>query len=380
MLSKTTCQKPDVVIIGGGVIGCGIAYFLASDYGMRPLIIERDAVASGASGGAAGELGAVGRHHYGRSFTSFLLRGIELHSSMAPILIAESGIDYLLSDIPLLRPAFNESEASKLQEQMIWQRDLGIEVEWLDSCQVHSMGTWLSEEATGAAFTVEKQLEAYLFAIALAQAAEHHGAEIKSAEVTELIQEGSRVIGVSLSNGDRIETGAVIVANGPWSSQLLDSVGFQVPVIPLRGQIVHVSPPSNAKRPTHAIFHETGYMLPKAGGDLLLGTTQEKAGFDRNPTIQAQHQILEAVMQLAPMIIDSPINDLTACLRPYCTDEMPVLGQVPESESLYIATGHGYKGVTLALITGKCMAALLAEGHSDADFRAFSPSRFSHIQ
>ena len=90
-------NKPaDVVVIGGGVIGCSIAYFLASKYKQEVVIIEREAVASGASGGAAGELGAVGRHRYPANFTKFLLDGIKMHDDYADQLISESGIDYLL--------------------------------------------------------------------------------------------------------------------------------------------------------------------------------------------------------------------------------------------------------------------------------------------
>lgn len=373
----TATRPPDAVIVGGGVIGCGIAYFLAADHGLRSVIVERDAVASGASGGAAGELGAVGRHRYSETFTRFLLEAIEAHTSMAPVIREESGIDYLLSDIPLIRPAFDDAEAQALRAQMGWQREIGIEVEWLDEAAAHALGSWLAPDAVGAAYTVEKQLEAYPFAIALAQAAERRGVEIRTAEARGVVRSGGRAVGVALSSGEEVHAGAVVVANGPWSQHAAAWLGVEVPVIPLRGQIVHVSPPSGVDMPVHAIFHETGYLLPKAGGDLLAGTTQEDAGFDPRPTLDAQNGILEAVVRLAPQVIDAPIRDLTACLRPYSTDEMPILGPVPGTESLYIATGHGYKGVTLALLTGKRMAQLIASGPEDAGLAEFSIARFA---
>lgn len=376
----TGSRSPDVVIVGGGVIGCGIAYFLAADHGATSLIVERDAVASGASGGAAGELGAVGRHRYSERFTRFLLEGIRMHEEMAPALVEESGVDYLLSDLPMLRPALDAEEAEELQAQMAWQQELGIGVQWVDERQLQAMGTWLAPDAVGAAYTVEKQLEAYPFAIALAQAAEKRGVEIRTAEATGIVRDGVRAVGVALSGGGRVDAGAVVVANGPWSQHTSDWLGMDVPVQPLRGQIVHVSPPAGAPMPRHAIFHETGYLLPKAGGDLLVGTTQEFAGFDPRPTREAQDGILEAVIRLAPQVIDAPIRDLTACLRPYSADEMPILGAVPGSEGLYLATGHGYKGITLALATGKSMARLVAAGEAQADLGdEFSPARFAAL-
>ena len=161
-------SAPDVVIAGAGVIGCATAYFLAAEHGLRVVVIERDGIASGASGGAAGELGAIGHHHFSEAFTRFILRGIELQTELAPALREESGVDYLLGEIPLLRPAFDEAEADALREQMRWQREIGIEMEWLDAEAVRGLGTWLAPEAVGATATAELQLEAYPFALAVA--------------------------------------------------------------------------------------------------------------------------------------------------------------------------------------------------------------------
>ena len=367
----------DVVVVGGGVMGCSTAWFLAAEHGIRSVIVERDAVASGASGGAAGELGAVGRHRYSIEYTRFLLDAIRMHTEIAETLVAESGVDYLFSDIPILRPALDEEEARDLQAQMGWQREIGIDVEWLDETQVRSLGTWLTEEALGAAYTTEKQLEAYPFAIALAQACEKRGVSIRTAEVNGVLRDGDHACGVTLASGERIEAGAVLVANGPWSQHTSEWLGMEVPVVPLRGQIVHLAPPDGVPMPTHSIFHETGYVLPTAGGDLLVGTTEELVGFDPYPTMEAQNSILEAVIRIAPNVLDAPIRDLTACLRPYSPDQMPILGPVPGTGSLYLSTGHGYKGITLAIISGKAMAQQIANGRSDIDIAPFSPTRFA---
>ena len=365
---------PDVVIIGGGVIGCSVAYFLAVEHNVRCLIIERNAIASEASGGAAGELAAVTRHRFSSSYTRFLLHGIELHSRIAPTLLEESGIDYLLSDIPVIRPAFDQAEADELHEQISWQRGLGMQVEWLDATQVRALGSWLSPDAIGAAYRVEKQLEAYPFALAMAQAAERHGVEIRTGEVTGIIGEGGRAGGVRLGS-EEVRAQSVVVANGPWSQFTGEWLGLDIPVIPLRGQIVHLRPPDGMAMPTHAMFHEWGYVLPKAGGDLLVGTTQEEAGFDRQPTRAAQDQILESVVKLAPAVLDAPIVDLSACLRPHTRDQLPLIGAVPGWESLYLATGHSFKGITLALATGRELAELIVTGSTGFPIDEFSPAR-----
>ncbi len=367
---------PDVVIAGGGVIGCAAAYVLAAEHGLRCVVIERDAIASGASGGAAGELGAVGYHHFSEAYTRFIMRGIELHTELAPALREESGVDYLLRDIPLLRPAFDEREADELREQMRWQRTLGIDVEWLDAEAVRGLEPWLTPEAVGGASTVERQLEAYPFALALAQAAEHHGVEIRTGEVTGVLREGDRAVGVRVG-GEELAAGAVLVATGPWAVHAGAWMGLEVPVSPLRGQIVHLAPPAGMSMPQHAIFHDTGYLLPKAGGDLLAGTTQELAGFDARPTAEGQNGIMEAVVRLAPALIDAPIRDLTACLRPSTPDGLPIIGAVEGWRDLYLSTGHEFKGITLALVSGKSLAQLMTGGAPDVALDDYSPARFA---
>ena len=373
-MTQFSTVKPEVVIVGAGVIGCSVAYFLAAYHGIKSLVIERDGIASQASGGAAGELGAVGRHEFPKSLTRFLLDGIALHDQLAPRLYQEGKIDYLLSDIPMFRPAFTNQEQLDLQAQMEWQLKLGMNVEWLDNQAATRIEPWLSEDVLGVAYSVERQLEAYPFAICLAQAAESHGVEIRTGEVTGILSEGSRAIGVRVGREELYASKAVIFANGPWTQEAGEWMGCSIPVIPLRGQIVHVDTPPGTEPPNHAIFHETGYVLPKKGGDILIGTTQEDVGFDRNPTREAQDAIMEAVMRLAPPVGDAPIRDLTACLRPYNDDQIPILGAIPGWESLFIATGHGYKGVTLALVTGKAMAELIADGSSGLSLRDFDPS------
>jgi glycine oxidase len=376
---STRTPRPDVVIVGAGVIGCSTAYFLAAHHGLRCLIVERNAVGSEASGGAAGELASVQLAHVGEHrppalHTRFLREGINLHLQLAPTLQEESGINYRLGPIPILRPAFEESEARHMRSQIAEQASLGVDAEWLDENTVRGMDTWLAPDALGAAYSVEQQLEAYPFAIAMAQATEHHGVEIRAGEVIGIRRSGSRATGVRLAEGT-IEADTVVVANGPWSQHAGAWMDFEVPVIPLRGQIVHLGCPDGVAPPRHAIFHESGYVLPKAGGDLLAGTTQEDVGFDRQPTIEARDAILEAVARIAPAIVDAPIRGHTACLRPYSLDDMPIIGAIPGWDSLYLATGHAFKGVTLCLITGLNLAQLIVNRTSDFPLDEFSPAR-----
>jgi glycine oxidase len=375
----TGASSAEVVIVGGGVIGCATAYFLAAEHPVPSIIIERNAIGAEASGGAAGELAAaelaeVGGHRPSESYTRLLQAGIALHSSLSPTLLEESGVDYMLADLPMLRPAFNETEVAHLQAQAEQHRAFGIGGEWVEPETLRAMGPWLSDEAIGAIYSTELQLEAYPFALALAQAAEVHGVEIRTGEVTGIQWSGTRAAGVRMG-ANTLSAQSVVIANGPWAQHAGEWIGIDIPVKPLRGQIVHLDLPPGSSPPRQAIFHETGYVLPKPNGDLLVGTTMEDVGFDREPTQGARDAILEAAMRLAPALIDAPVRDVTACLRPYSLDDRPLMGAVPGKDGLYLATGHGFKGITLCLITGKIMAQLIAQGQTSFPLDELTPAR-----
>ena len=107
--------RPDVILVGGGVISCATAYFLAKE-GLRPLIVEREAIGYGASGAAAGLLSPLADLRGEGPTTELGLVSLRLHRELAQSLPAESGIDYHFSDIPVLRPAFNDDEEGELRE------------------------------------------------------------------------------------------------------------------------------------------------------------------------------------------------------------------------------------------------------------------------
>jgi glycine oxidase len=374
-------RSPDVIVVGGGVIGCAVAYFLAAEHGVESLIIERNGIGSEASGGAAGELAAAeltekGSHRPAPAFTRFLQEGISLHANLAPTLLEESGVDYLLTPITMLRPAFTEDEASEMAGELARLNEAGIEASWVEPENIRAMNTWLADDALGAVTSTELQLESYPFAIALAQAAEQHGVEIRTGEVTGIERSGGRVTGVRM--GDEVLSApTVVIANGPWSQFASEWIGLDIPVIPLRGQIVHLDIPRGAPRPRQAIFHSTGYLLPKASGAIFVGTTIEEVGFDSEPTSEARDSIMEAVARIAPQVLDIPIKQMSACLRPYSADDMPIIGAVPGIDGLYIATGHGFKGITLCLVTGKNLAELMIQGTSSFPMDEFSPARLA---
>jgi len=371
----TSSNAPDVIIAGGGVMGFATAYFLGSIHGMRCLVLERDAIASGASGAAAGELSALNRteHPYPAPFISFGTESLKIHRELGAQLMEESGVNYKLTKTPIFRPAFTEEEAIISQQQVAVQQAEGLNIEWLDNTALRAARTWLPEDTLGAIYSPEDlQLETYPFAIALAQAAERYGATIRTAEVTGVQRSGQRVTGVTTAT-ETLASDRVVLAMGPWMQYCSDWLGFRIPVEPLRGQIIHMRLPGPL--PEYGIFHHTGYVFPKPSGILYVGTTEEHVGFERQTTTEARDAILEATVKFAPPIIDGALIEMTACLRPLSLDELPIIGPTPGWDGLFLATGHGRKGILMSLATGKYLAQQIAEGRADYPMEPFSPAR-----
>lgn len=367
----------DVAIVGAGVIGCAVAYFLSSAHGMRCVVVDRDTAHKTASWMAAGELSPAYRSTapYPQSFVDFCVEGLRLHKEMERGLVNESGVDYKLVHTPILRPAFTEAEASDMQELGRQQRGYGMQNRWLAAADLRGTKTWLSPQALGALLCEdEMQLETALLAQALRLACERRGVSFRTAEATGLAQTGGRVTGVVVG-GEQVACGNVVLAMGPWARLAEQWLGSRVPVEPLRGQIVHLhvaGPP-----PKEAIFHASAYVLPKPSGRVYVGTTEEYAGFDSSTTKEGHDAIMKNALRLAPSLAGAKELEMTACLRPLSLDEMPIIGPAPGKQGLFVATGHGRKGILLCLATGKYLAQQVAGERAGYDLGAFRMERLA---
>ena len=122
-------RNPEVVIIGGGIIGCSIAYYL-SQVGIDVLVCEREALGSQASGVAAGLLIPFTEHPYDDQFLSMGLESLESHRILSNALSEETGIDVHFEQTPVVIPAFSELEEELLRQQLETAKKFGLNVQW----------------------------------------------------------------------------------------------------------------------------------------------------------------------------------------------------------------------------------------------------------
>ncbi|MCH8064082.1 MAG: FAD-dependent oxidoreductase, partial [Chloroflexi bacterium] len=210
-------DNADVIVVGAGVVGCAVAYYLALN-GVKVTMMEREAIGSGASTHATGSLSLLGAEFSPGPSFQLALAGYREFVDLVPRLESETGINLLYQRRPSLRLALDEDEEGLIKRMMAWQKE-HVSIRWIDGDEVRRIEPRLSPQIRGAVYEDESaQLDSYRLNLALAQAAERPGSEIVLREVTGLMIDGHRVRGVHTQSGD-IFGDMVVVAAGEWSSR-----------------------------------------------------------------------------------------------------------------------------------------------------------------
>ncbi|HSB10354.1 MAG TPA: glycine oxidase ThiO [Blastocatellia bacterium] len=347
-------MKRDVIIVGGGVIGCTIAWRLAQQ-GLKVAVFERGRIGREASRAAAGMLTPQGEAAGPSPFLDLCLRSRAMYRSFAHELKEASGIDIEYKDEGTLFVVLSGEDEAQRMNWAKWQAGAGLSVEHVSASELRKLEPDVTESATRAIFLPdEHQVENRRLMDALAVAIKLAGVEVvEGSEVSSLSFERDRVTGV-YSSGDLIAAGAVIIAAGSWSSRLLEPPGVKVQIIPARGQMLAVRG-SSVSPPVRVLHSSKVYLVPRRDGRILIGATVEYAGFNKAVTVQGIEYLLAAALELMPSLRECEIVETWSGLRPDTEDHLPVLG--PSGiENLWLATGHFRNGILLAPITANLMA------------------------
>ena len=369
---------PDVIVVGGGIAGCLTAYLLAQR-GASVTVLEAEAVGSHASGFAFGGLGPLEGSGIPDPLLDFSVWCFERHKSIYEELKEETGIDTQFHLRDRLNLAFTEDEADHQKSEIQWQSRLpGFKVEWLEPSEAVKAEPRTNPACLGAVYCQGSgAVEAYRYNLAVAQAAEKYGATILQRRVTGLLGgNGGSCRGVTLESGE-LEGGAVVLAGGPWVGEMSAWCGVNIPVRPLKGQIIRLQLPDN---PMVASLNYAGsYAASKPDGLIWAGTTEEEAGFDEEITNAGRDKVMADLLQMAPSLAEAELVQQTACLRPLSADGMPIVGSIPGWENLYLATGGGRKGILWSTGMAQGLADLILEGRSEVPGLAhLDLGRFNH--
>jgi glycine oxidase len=207
---------------------------------------------------------------------------------------------------------------------------------------------------------------------ALEQAARLCGAQVRLDPVRALHVRAGRVTGLQCASGI-IAAHHVVITAGAWSGQI-EGLPRALPVAPVRGQMIALY----GELPLRAMLQSEGcYLIPRAGGRVLVGATVERVGFDARTTEQGRAALHQAAIELVPALDRAELREHWMGFRPGTPDDLPIMGHDPSVEGLLYATGHFRNGILLAPITGTLMADLV-EGRAPAfALTSFRPDRFA---
>ena len=378
----------NVIVVGGGIIGCSVAYYLAGS-GARVRLFDREAIGSGASTHATGSLSLLGAEFTEGASFQFALNAYREFPPLVKDLEAATGADLLFQQRPSLRLALDDEEERLIKDLMTWQQP-HVSMRWIDQREVHVIEPRLTDRIQGAVYEDESaQLDSYRLTLALAQAAERLGAEIHLRDVTGLLTDGSKVTGVRTASGEA-HCDVVVLAAGTWTAAFSEDLRFPVPVRPLKGErlmLRYDGPPL----PVLISSPKRGHMISRLDGLLSVGSTggrdydQEDLfwgeEFDRVPTEGARLELLQRAVDIFPALESAELVHQLAGSRPLSPDRMPIIGPVPGMDGVVLATGHTTKGIHLGPITGRVIADYVIGGcvKVPADIEEFLPNRFAGL-
>ena len=183
---------------------------------------------------------------------------------------------------------------------------------------------------------------------------------------------GPRVVAVETPTG-KVACGTIVVAAGPWTGRLLAGLGLEVPTPPVKGQMVLL----RSDRPVlrRIVEHGDRYLVPRDDGHVLVGATEEDAGFDTRTTDEAVRSLIDEAVTLCPALASCSFDRAWAGLRPGSVDSRPYLGPAPGFENLYVASGHKRAGLQLSTGTALLLADLVRGRPPRIALEAFAPGR-----
>ncbi|HEV2491886.1 MAG TPA: glycine oxidase ThiO [Terriglobia bacterium] len=377
--SGRATRTADAVVIGGGVIGCAIAFRLAQQQ-VKVIVVDRAEPGSGASSAAAGMISPQGEMVEFGPFFELCAASRDLYAGFVEEIESLTGesVGYGREGTLLVAP--DEAAGGELEEVYRRQKDQGLPLERLAREAVLERVPGLSPAIAGGLFLPgDHRVDNERLTPALARAATRLGVTfLTHAAVTRLNVTSGRLQSVevradSASTASTLSADCFVMAAGCWSSGLAAPLGIHLPMQPCRGQMIEFRSPAELPLIVRAGHH---YLVPRAPRRILAGTTAEFAGFEKEVTGEGLRSILEGVMRFAPSVKHLEFHRAWAGLRPDTADHLPILGY-GGIDGLIFATGHFRNGILLAPVTAELVSELVRTGSTSRSIEDYRPTRFT---
>ncbi len=367
----------DIIVVGAGIVGCAVAYELASRGASVEVVDDRPA-GMGATQASAGVLAPYIEGREASQLLEFGARSLEMFDTFVARVSADARMDVGYRRTGTLDVALSEDGMLHLEKAARALSVRGVPAELFDARTVRLEEPHISADAIGGLrIPVHGFVAVGNFMQALTSAAMRHGARFQQAgRVTRIVRSGTD-IAVETDQGD-VDAGAIVLAAGSWSGQVeVEDAIDRLPVRPVRGQLLHLGwRGAPLKR---VIWGERCYLVPWDDGTLLVGATVEDAGFDERNTVAGVRDLIEAACELVPHAWTASVLSTRAGLRPASGDALPIIGASSVLPKLMYATGHYRNGVLLSPLTAQLVADVILAGKTDPLLELTRPDRFGSL-
>lgn len=371
-------QTADVVIIGGGVIGCSLLYNLAQLGTTNSLLLEMDVLASGSTGRSQ----AICRMHYSNPVTASLaLESVKIFANFGDAVGGASGFvktGYLV--------VVEGVDRTGLEQNVAMQQDLDINTSQITASELRELAPMVAvSEGEVLAWEPESgYADPYLVTTSYASRAREMGAEVVQRTPALGIElRGDRVCAVLTPEG-RVETSTVVVAAGPWSKLEMAKVGVDLPLVPVRHQVASLTRPVDQlpEHPTVGDIAQSFSFRPDGAAMTLMGFGDDEEvevdTYNQGVDMSAVADSMGKLARRMPAMADCYFRGGWSGLFTTTPDWHPILDRVPGIEGLYCAVGFSGHGFKLSPMIGKTMAELIVNGRaSSVDISPLRYSRFA---
>ena len=368
-----------ILIIGGGIIGLSIAWRLIG-IGKKVIIIDKKNLGKEASWAAAGMLsGRLDLKPCEKKLLPIFEKSHLAWPKFAEELENKSGKSIGYKKEGTLRVACDLHEEKKLKNNYDFLKNNKVNITWLSGDKIRDKEPYVSNNVLSGFFSPDDHhvnnryiLDAL---ITILKKNKNNCIFKENTEVEKIITNKNQVIGVK-TNNEIIKTKEIIVCSGAWTSKIKNIEIKEVPIRPVKGQMVCLKVPKNISLLKHILWRENVYLVPRNNSDLIIGATEEEMGYDKSLTVGGIYNLLKIAREVLPAIEDLSIVESWSGLRPTSRDDAPIIGPSKKLKGLIYATGHHKNGILLAPLTSSIIKNYYLNGNIGNDFNNFEPGRF----